>query len=108
MLEAANDDLLALLAERLRALGDPMRLRLMRALAGGERTVGELVALVGTSQPNVSRHIHRLEQAGWVARRRAGGHVLVRIADDISPALCDELCGLVRRQVTERARALEA
>ncbi len=103
MLDAVDPMLLPLLAERLRALGDPQRLRLMRALSDGPRTVGELVDLVGTTQPNVSRHLARLEQAGWVTRERDGNRVLVRISDEVSGDLCELLCALVRRQAARAA-----
>lgn len=103
MLDAVDPKLLPLLAEKLRALGDPQRLRLMRALSDGPRTVGELVDLVGTTQPNVSRHLARLEQTGWVTRERDGNRVLVRLSDEVSGDLCDLLCALVRRQAARAA-----
>lgn len=102
MLETIAPELLPVLAERLKALGDPLRLRIMQVLAAGERTVGELVERIGTTQPNISRHLARLEQAGWIVRRRAGAHVLVRLADEVGDELCATICGLVRRQAEQR------
>jgi DNA-binding transcriptional ArsR family regulator len=54
------------------ALGEPMRLRLLNALATGERSVNELVAATGTSQPNVSKHLSVLVNAGMLRRRKEG------------------------------------
>ena len=55
--------------ERFRILGEPLRIRLLQALIEKERTVGELVELVGSTQPNVSKHLRILQEAGIVGRR---------------------------------------
>lgn len=104
MLDEVDPELLPVLAERLKALADPLRLRLMRQLSAGELSVGELVDAIGTTQPNISRHLARLEQGGWIARRRDGNRVLIRVADEVDHALCAQLCGLVRRQAERDAR----
>lgn len=96
MLEQFESDRLAKLANRLGALGDPLRLQLLQAVSDGERTVGELVDLVGTTQPNISRHLARLHQAGWIERRRDGNHVLVRLAQQVDCDLCERICALLR------------
>ncbi|MCC7491571.1 MAG: winged helix-turn-helix transcriptional regulator [Fimbriimonadaceae bacterium] len=98
MLNELEPALLPLLAARLRALGEPQRLRLMQALTAGERTVGQLVGECGLTQPNVSRHLAVLEQAGWVTRQRDGQRVLVRIADEVGHELCACVCRVARRQ----------
>lgn len=54
------------------ALRDPVRRAIVDRLAGGDATVGELVALFPISFQAVSRHIGVLESAGVVARRREG------------------------------------
>ena len=102
-LGTVDAELLPLLAERLRALGDPARLRLLQVLSARERTVGELVAETGYSQPNVSRHLDRLEQAGWVERRREGTRCYVGLADEVAGCLCKQLCTLIRRQAASAA-----
>ena len=63
-------------ANLLKALGDPTRLRILQRLPGEpvcERmyNVGELVEAIGGSQPNMSRHLHVLKQAGLVKCRKA-------------------------------------
>ena len=55
-----------------KALADVNRLRIVRRLAAGPATVGELIEHVGLSQPLVSWHLGRLRAAGIVATRRAG------------------------------------
>jgi ArsR family transcriptional regulator, arsenate/arsenite/antimonite-responsive transcriptional repressor len=55
-----------------KALADVNRLRIVRRLADGPATVGELIEHVGLSQPLVSWHLGRLRAAGIVATRRNG------------------------------------
>lgn len=63
-----------------RGLGDPMRLAILRSLASGERRVTDLVAELGTSQPNVSGHLACLRECGLVADRPEGRAVWYRLA----------------------------
>jgi DNA-binding transcriptional ArsR family regulator len=100
-------DLAALIARRLRVLGEPMRIRLLDALREGEHSVNELVAATGSSQQNVSKHLGVLLEAGIVGRRREGNHVYYRIADDSVFGLCEQVCGSVARQLEELGRTLE-
>jgi DNA-binding transcriptional ArsR family regulator len=51
------------------ALSDTHRRALLEALRPGERTVGELVAEVGLSQPATSKHLRVLREAGLVQVR---------------------------------------
>jgi DNA-binding transcriptional ArsR family regulator len=55
-----------------KALADVNRLRIVRYLADGPASVGELIDHVGISQPLVSHHLRRLREAGLVVSRRAG------------------------------------
>jgi protein-tyrosine-phosphatase/DNA-binding transcriptional ArsR family regulator len=54
-----------------RLLADPVRWRLMRELASGDRRVRELVAAVGQSQNLVSYHLRQLRSGGLVSARRS-------------------------------------
>lgn len=61
-------------------LADAARLRLLALAAEAELTVGELCALLDDSQPNVSRHVAALRQAGLLRDRREGTRTFVRLA----------------------------
>lgn len=65
----------------LEAAGEPTRLRLLALLAEAELTVTELTAILGQSQPRVSRHLKLLVEAGLVDRHREGAWAFFRIAD---------------------------
>lgn len=70
----------AIAAKLFRGFGDPTRLAILRVLAEGERRVVDIVAAVGTSQPNVSGHLACLKECGLVADRPVGRQVFYTIA----------------------------
>jgi DNA-binding transcriptional ArsR family regulator len=97
------DALLEEVARRFALLGDPTRLRLLKALQEGrELSVGNLAAASGVARVNVSQHLNRLALAGLVSRRREGTTIFYRVSD---PSL-NQLCDLVCAGVLQRARAL--
>jgi DNA-binding transcriptional ArsR family regulator len=59
-----------------KALSDVNRLRIVRRLARGKASVGELIEHVGLSQPLVSWHLGRLRAAGIVETTRRGRETL--------------------------------
>ncbi len=50
----------------LRAFGDGTRLRVVKALAQGDLTVGDLAALLRCPKPRLSRHLRYLQARGLV------------------------------------------
>ena len=65
----------------LRALADPSRVRILLLVRRMELSVGEIAAVLGQSQPRVSRHIRILADAGLVNRAKEGAWVFVRLGD---------------------------
>jgi rhodanese-related sulfurtransferase/DNA-binding transcriptional ArsR family regulator len=63
------------------ALANGHRVELIELVAQGERNVEELARLSGLTVTNASQHLHLLRRAGLVVARRAGKHVLYRIAE---------------------------
>lgn len=68
-------------ARYFRVLGDPTRLRLLQALLERERSVGELVELVGAPQGRVSNHLACLKWCRLVEAERRGRRVVYRVTD---------------------------
>ena len=62
-----------------KALADVNRLRIVRRLAEGPATVGDLIDTVGLSQPLVSWHVARLKAAGVVETKRTGREVFCQL-----------------------------
>ncbi len=65
-----------------RAIGEETRLRIMGLLVRGELTVTEVTAILGQSQPRVSRHLRILTDAGLAERHREGAWMFYRVAGD--------------------------
>jgi DNA-binding transcriptional ArsR family regulator len=95
------EPLVELIAKRFRVLAEPMRIRLLDRLREGDATVGELQEALGASQQNVSKHLGILLEAGMVSRAKRGNHAHYEIADPNVFALCEQVCGGVRKQLTE-------
>jgi ArsR family transcriptional regulator len=68
-------------AALLRLLGDPTRLRLVRALGAESLNVSELTAVLGVAQSGVSRHLGLLREAGLVTEDRTGAFAWYRLSD---------------------------
>ena len=94
---------LSLVAARFKVLSDPMRLRILNQLEEGEQSVMEVTEAVAASQPNVSKHLKTLQDAGLVARRQEGNLVYYRIADDTVFQLCEVVCHSLEQHLTARA-----
>jgi DNA-binding transcriptional ArsR family regulator len=95
------EPLVDLIAARFRVLGEPMRIRILDHLRGGEASVLELAEAVDASQQNVSKHLHVLLDARIVARRKDGNLAFYSIADDAVFRLCEQVCGSLARQFDE-------
>ena len=93
--------LVELIAQRFRVIGEPMRIRLLDALRDGPLTVNELARTLGASQQNVSKHVGVLAQAGLIDRAKDGTRVRCAIADESVFALCEIVCGGLRRQASD-------
>jgi DNA-binding transcriptional ArsR family regulator len=95
------------LPRTLDAISEPTRLRILDAVRDDERSVGELVDLVGMHQPGVSRHLKVLRTAGLVDVRRDGQRRCYRARFAPLQEL-DAWLELHRRAWDERLDRLEA
>jgi len=102
------EPLIELVAQRFRVLGEPLRIKLLDRLREGDATVGELREALGASQQNVSKHLGVLHAAGIVARAKDGNHARYSISDPSVFELCEQVCGSVRRQVSELEELLKS
>jgi DNA-binding transcriptional ArsR family regulator len=66
-------------ADVFNAVAEPRRRQILDALAGGERSVTELVRAVGLAQPQVSKHLRVLREVGAVEVREDGRQRLYRL-----------------------------
>lgn len=97
---------LVLLAEKkasiLKALAHPLRVAVFEALVEGEKTVSELVQLLGTKDANTSRHLAIMRSAGLLKTRKEGLNVYysIKLLCLISMLSCldDSVCNLADEQ----------
>jgi len=94
---------LEIVAHRFAVLGEPMRLRLIQALFGGELSVNALVEITGGTQANISRHLQTLARAHVLSRRKEGLQVFYAIADPSIVKLCELVCGSLEKSLAKRA-----
>lgn len=76
--DAQNGDAIALLAARLKAAGDPLRLEILRLLSQDSYSVLELCRIFELRQPALSHHLKVLAQAELVSKRREGNNLFYR------------------------------
>jgi ArsR family transcriptional regulator len=69
------------LAQTLRILGDPNRLRIVLTLKKQERNVTQLCKKLRMPQPSVSRHLGILRMSGLVQNRRQGKEIYYSLAN---------------------------
>lgn len=67
------------IANALKTLGHPERLRILALLSHGELTVSELTQILALSQPRVTQYIKSLEAAGIIERLKEGSWVFSRL-----------------------------
>lgn len=90
MTEALSADDAAELAHGFKALGDPVRLRLLSLIAarsGGEVCVCDLTDAFTLTGPTISHHLKVLREAGLVASERRGTWVYYRVVPEKLAAL---------------------
>ena len=106
-MKPASEQLLERIADRLKAMADPTRLRILHVLQGGERCVNDILAEVGGSQANVSKHLSVLRRAGLVDCRREGVNVYYQIDDPTVFSICSTVCDSLERQINADKADLE-
>ncbi|MBM3791177.1 MAG: metalloregulator ArsR/SmtB family transcription factor [Acidobacteriota bacterium] len=101
-----SDEALEMVAGRFRCLGEPIRLKIIRALEPGEANVGQLVEMLHATQANVSKHLKVLVDAGILARRPQGTAAFYHIADPLVMQLCQIVCDALAEKLRSQAEVL--
>jgi DNA-binding transcriptional ArsR family regulator len=102
----ASDELLNRIAEVLKAMADPTRLKILHSLHNGERCVSSILESVGGSQANVSKHLSVLKRAGLVDCRREGLNVYYRIIDEGVFTICRNVCDSLESRIDREHQAI--
>jgi ArsR family transcriptional regulator, arsenate/arsenite/antimonite-responsive transcriptional repressor len=92
--DPVDDETATALAQVFKALGDPVRLRLVSLIGaheGGEVCVCELTAAFDLTQPTISHHLKVLREAGIITSERRGTWVYYRLV----PASLERMASLL-------------
>jgi len=111
---AIGEDIANDLAEMLKSLSDPLRLRMLSAIATdprGEACVCDLTDLADVSQPTISHHLKKLKDAGLLQSERRGTWVYYRVAPERRVAVASLLDTFAASMISygpeERAERVE-
>ncbi len=105
-MDQISEDILERIAARLKAMGNPFRLRILQALHEGELSVSEIHTRVGGSQANVSKHLNVLRGADLVTSRREGVSVYYRISDASVFSICETVCDSLLHQASSEVAVI--
>ncbi|UJA21643.1 helix-turn-helix transcriptional regulator [Thermoleophilia bacterium SCSIO 60948] len=87
------------IADRLRVLGQPVRVRMLDRLdADGEQTVGALADALDERLHNISQHLAVLRSAGAVSRRHHGRQVFYRLSDPVAMPVYEHVAAGLRAE----------
>lgn len=100
---ALSDEAFEHIALRFKILSEPLRLKILHSLQEGEKNVNELTKAVNASQPNVSKHLRILQDAGLVRRRQEGNNSYYSIADETVFDLCETVCNSLKERFKNQA-----
>jgi ArsR family transcriptional regulator len=90
-------------AELFGLLATPIRLKIISAVCLQEKNVTELLAMIATTQPNMSQHLSTLHRAGVLARRREGTQIYYRLQSERVAMLCRAVCTQVAAELDDDA-----
>ena len=91
-------------AELFAVLATPVRLKIISAVCQQEKNVSELLALIDTTQPNMSQHLATLYRSGVLAKRREGTQIYYRLQSERVAQLCRAVCTQVAIELDNGAQ----
>lgn len=75
----------------MRALADPTRREILRALRGGDLSAGEIAARFDMTAPSISHHLNVLKDTGLIQAERDGRHIIYSLNSTVFQDLMHEL-----------------
>jgi ArsR family transcriptional regulator, arsenate/arsenite/antimonite-responsive transcriptional repressor len=87
-----------MLDRTLRALGDPTRREILKALRRGDLTAGEIAARFPMTAASVSHHLSVLKEAGLVSVQRDGRNLIYSIETTVFQDFMEQMVGLLDKE----------
>ena len=91
-------------AEISKTIAHPLRIAILHVLKDGEKTVNELVDIIGASQSNISQHLALMRQRQIVKTRKAGSSVYYRVANPKISQACDTMREVLMEQLNQKQK----
>ena len=92
-------------AEISKTIAHPLRIAILHVLKDGEKTVNELVDIIGASQSNISQHLALMRQRQIVKTRKSGSSVYYRVANPKISQACNTMREVVLDSVVAAAQS---
>lgn len=99
--------LFELQSEVCKTLASAKRLEIINALKEGEKTVGELVNILGVPKANVSQHLAVMRHKGILKSRREGVNIYYCIANPKVIQACMLMREVLTEQMKEKSRLID-
>jgi len=93
-------------AEVCKTIANPKRLEIIHSLKDGEKTVSELVELLGVPKANVSQHLAVMRTKGVLTNRRDGVNIFYSISNHKVIQACTLMKEVLTEQMRERSKLL--
>jgi ArsR family transcriptional regulator len=94
-------------SEVCKTLASPKRLEILNALKSGEKTVSELVNILGAPKANVSQHLAVMRHAGILKSRRTGVSIYYSVANPKVIKACILMREVLTEQMKEKTKFIE-
>ena len=99
-----NKTLYELQAEICKTLSSPIRIEIISALKEGEKSVTELIDVLGISKANVSQHLAVMRLKGILTSRREGVNIYYSIVNAKVVQACSLMREVLSELLTERGK----
>ena len=96
------------LADVLKSLAQPTRLKIIDFLRSGERCVCEIFPAIGEEQSNTSRHLAYMQTHGILTRRKEGVKIYYAVKHPEVFAIIDLATAVVKREIEVRSGLMNA
>jgi DNA-binding transcriptional ArsR family regulator len=94
-------------AEICKVLASPKRIEILNALKDGEKTVSELVEILGIPKANVSQHLAIMRHKGVLKTRRKGVNIYYSISQSKIIDACNMMKEVLSEQLKEKSKYIE-
>ncbi|MBI4684459.1 MAG: winged helix-turn-helix transcriptional regulator [Nitrospirae bacterium] len=94
-------------SEVCKTLSSPKRLEILNALKNGEKTVSELVEILGAPKANVSQHLAVMRRVGILKTRRDGVSIYYSVSNPKVIQACVLMKEVLTEQMTERTKLIK-